>query len=412
MSDLPGVEVTPTTFIYGGEVMGRLPDGRAVFIPFALPGERVRVRLVEEKRSFARAELVEIIQPAEERVLPPCRHFGECGGCHYQHIPYEKQLLLKAEILRDQLERIGGLKNVVVLPTVPSPLELHYRNHVQFHLALGGKLGFQAAHSNRVVAISECHLPEAPIAALWPQLDIEDASGLERVGIRAGADDEVQIILESSNPQGLAFSVEELSISAVHLGPGGCLVLVGSEAVIFEILGRAFQVSGGAFFQVNTLQAEAMVKHLLLSLPLSSQSYVLEVYCGVGLFSAFLAPRVRRLVGIENSPDACADFAANLDEFDNVELYAANAEEVLKAVIFQADVIVVDPPRAGLGRQALDGLLAQDAPHLAYVSCDPATLARDARRLAENGYRLLQVTPFDLFPQTYHIESISLWQKG
>jgi 23S rRNA (uracil1939-C5)-methyltransferase len=406
------VEVTPSLYTYGGEVMGRLADGRAVFIPFALPGERVRIRLVEDKRRYARGELLEIIEPSPERVAPRCPHFQVCGGCHYQHLPYESQLALKAEVLQDQLARIGGLKDVHVAPTVPSPRPFNYRNHIQFHQAPDGALGFQAARSNQVVAVQECHLPEAPIDALWPQLQLEPLPGLDRVGVRVGADEELQLILESSDPQAFEFSVEDLPISAVHLGPGGTIVLAGSEALAFEVLGRTFQVSAGSFFQVNTPQAAAMVEHLLGALPLENSPTVLDVYCGVGLFSAFLAERAGRLVGIESNPDACGDFATNLDEFDHVELYEALAAEVLGSVDFQPDIVVVDPPRTGLGREALDGLLAQEAGWIAYISCDPSTLARDAKRMGAGGYELVQITPFDLFPQTFHIESISIWRKN
>jgi len=406
------VEVSPSLYTYGGEVMGRLEDGRAVFIPFALPGERVRIRLVEDKRRYARGELLEVIEASPRRVAPRCPHFQVCGGCHYQHIPYEYQLELKAEILRDQLDRIGGLKDVKVAPTIPSPESFNYRNHIQFHQAPDGALGFQAARSNQVVAVQECHLPESSIDALWPHLQLEPLPGLDRVGLRAGADDELQLILESSDPQALEFSVEDLPISAVHLGPGGTIVLAGSEALAFEVLGRTFQVSAGSFFQVNTPQAAAMVEHLLEALPLVNNSTVVDVYCGVGLFSVFLAEKAGRLIGIESSPEACGDFAANLDEFNHVELYEALAAEVLGSVNFQPDVVVVDPPRAGLGREALDGLLAQEAGWIAYISCDPSTLARDAKRLSTGGYKLVQVTPFDLFPQTFHIESISIWRKN
>jgi 23S rRNA (uracil1939-C5)-methyltransferase len=392
--------------------MGRLPDGRAVFVPFALPGERLRLRLVEEKRSYARAELVEVLQASPQRIPPRCAHFGVCGGCHYQHLPYEIQLQVKADVLRDQLERIGGLRGFQVDPCVASPLPFNYRNHVQFHLAPDGRLGYQAARSNQVVAIQECHLPEEPINDLWPRLEIEPLAGLDRVGVRMGAGDELQVIFESSGAQAPDFSVEELPISAVHLGPGGCLVLAGSQSLIFEVLERSFQVSAEAFFQVNTRQAETMLRHLLGVLPLTPQTRLLEVYCGVGLFSAFLAPKVAELVGIEASPAACEDFAVNLDEFDNVSLYAAQAEDVLGSLDFHPDIIVVDPPRAGLGKAALDGLLRQEAACIAYISCDPSTLGRDARGLAQAGYRLEKVTPFDLFPQTYHIESVSLWQKA
>ena len=390
--------------------MGRLEDGRAVFIPLAMPGELVRIRLVEEKRNFARAELVEIIEASPERIKPRCRHFGECGGCHYQHIPYSLQLQAKEMILRDQLQRIGKIKQPPVEATRPSPDPLHYRNYIQFHLDDQGRLGFEAARSNRVVPIQECHLPQVDIDSLWRQLQIEPVPGLDRVGLRSGYAEQ-QLILESENPEALEFSVEDLPISAVHLGPGGCLVLAGSQAVTFEILGRPFQVSAGSFFQVNTAQAEAMVIYLLENLPLTSESTVLDVYCGVGLFSAFLAEKVSQLIGIEISESACDDFSANLDEFDHVSLYAASAEEALHSVNFHPDVVVVDPPRSGLGWEALAGLLAQQAACIAYISCDPSTLARDSRRLAEAGYKLLKVTPFDVFPQTFHIESISIWLR-
>jgi 23S rRNA (uracil1939-C5)-methyltransferase len=324
---------------------------------------------------------------------------------------YAAQLQAKAEILVDQLQRIGGLKDPPVRPAVASPRQFNYRNYVQFSLSSEGKLGFQMPRSNQVVVIQECHLPEEPLNATWPQIDLEAVPGLERVGLRLGAGEDVQLILESRHPEPIEFSVEDLPLSAVHLGPGGALVLAGSEQVVMEVLERPFQVSAGAFFQVNTDMAAAMVEHLLAILPVGPGSTVLDVYCGVGLFSAFLAPRCARLVGIEASPEACEDFAVNLDEFDHVELYEAPAEEVLSQVQFKPDVIVVDPPRSGLEPRALDGLLDQGAAWLAYISCDPATLARDARRLAAGGYQLEQVTPFDLFPQTYHIESISLWKR-
>ncbi len=403
--------ITPTALAYGGDGIGRLPDGRAVFVPFVLPGERVRVRIIEEKRGHARAELVEILQPAPERVQPRCPHFITCGGCHYQHMPYALQLQAKTDILVDQLQRIGGLTEVPVQPAIPSPQPYNYRNHIQFHLDRQGKLGFQAMRTNAVVPIRECHLPEESLNWIWPQLDIEPGAGQERVSLRSGAGDEVQIILESDQAEPVDFSVEELPVSVVHLGPGGSLVLAGSEHLEMEVLGQTFRVSAGAFFQVNTPMAEAMVKHLLESLPFSGGTTVLDVYCGVGLFSAFIAPRVNRLVGIEVSEVACSDFAVNLDRFDHVELYQAQADEVLSNLKFQPDIIIVDPPRSGLERGAMDGLLAQGATWLGYVSCDPATLARDARKLIQGGYRLEKITPFDLFSQTYHIESISLFTK-
>jgi len=404
--------ISPTTLVYGGDALGRLPDGRAVFVPFVLPGEKARIAVRQEKRGHVRGELLEILEPSPQRIAPPCPHFTLCGGCHYQHIPYEMQLAAKTEILRDQLQRIGGLADIPLNPAIASPAPFNYRNHVQFHLDPLGKLGFQASRSSQVIPITQCHLPEPPLNEIWPLLDLEPVPGLERISLRLGADDDIQLILESSDGQLFEFSVEELPISAVHLSPAGAVVLAGSEVLLMDILGRSFQVSAGAFFQVNTRLAEAMVRHILEILPLDPSTTLLEIYCGAGLFSAFLAPQVGRLVGIEVSPAACCDFAENLDEFENVELYEASAGEVLRQVNFHPDVILADPPRSGLDHPTLDALLAQQARWLAYVSCDPATLARDARRLSSEGYRLVQVTPFDLFPQTYHIESISLWEKA
>ena len=399
-------ELTLTTLAYGGDALGRLDDGRAVFVPFGLPGERVRVRAVEEKRGHVRARLEEVLAPSPQRIEPRCRHFGACGGCHYQHMSYEAQLEAKAEILLDQLRRIGRIESPPVGATVPSPEQWNYRNHVQFHLTGEGRLGYvHHAEASGVLPISECHLPEPPLNELWPQLEFEPGTEIERVSLRAG--DELMLVLESESPEPPEIEVEA-GISVVHLFEEHPVVAAGAGQMRIEVLGRGFQVSAASFFQVNTAMAARMVEHLMARLPASAET-ILDLYCGVGLFSAFLAPRARRLIGVESSPSACEDFAANLDEFDHVELYEGPAEEVLPHLEAQPEVVLVDPPRAGLGRGVLDALVERKPRVLAYVSCDPSTLARDARRLIDGGYALVEVTPFDLFPQTYHIESISVF---
>jgi len=407
-------DVELTTLIYGGEALGRLPDGRAVFVPFALPGEKVRLRLVEDKRNYARAELLEVLSPAIQRIQPRCVHFGVCGGCHYQHMPYADQLDAKRDILKDQLVRIGKMSDPPIQATISSPQPYNYRNYVQFHLTNEGRLGYYKAQAQQVFAVQECHLPEEPLNIVWPQLQFDSIPELERIGLRLGADNDIQLILESSDLQPPEFSVEDLPISAVHLSEAGALVLAGSEQIIIEVLERSFQVSAGSFFQVNTPMAAAMITHLLENLTnyvalQSGSSVLLDVYCGVGLFSAFLAPRVRRLIGVESSPSAVEDFVANLDDFDNVEIYEAQAEQALPQLTLNPDIILVDPPRAGLEKAVLDSILRYFPKVLVYVSCDPATLARDARRLRKGGYRMRKITPFDLFPQTFHIESLSFW---
>jgi 23S rRNA (uracil1939-C5)-methyltransferase len=370
-------EITCTTLTYGGQALGHLPDGRVVFVPFALPGETIRARLVKEKRGYAEAELLAVITPSPERIAPRCRHFMDCGGCHYQHMTYETQLAAKTQILRDQLTRLAGLADPPVEPAVPSPHPWYYRNHVQFHRAADGRLGFQAARSRQIVPITECHLPEERLNEVWLR---GVKSHEERVSLRVGSDGRVQ--------------------GADYTGP-----------VTMKVLGRLFRVSDESFFQVNTAMAATMVQHVLAHLPLTPADTALDVYCGVGLFSAFLAAPTARLVGVESSPSACADFAANLAEFDRVELYTGTAEQALAALAGPITCLLVDPPRAGLGAAVTAHILRLAPANLVYISCDPATLARDARQLTAGGYHLMRITPFDLFPQTYHIESISFWER-
>lgn len=405
------IEITLTTPTYGGESMGRLVDGRAVFVPFALPGETVRARVIEEKRGFARATLLEVLKASPQRITPKCIHFGACGGCHYQILPYLEQLKLKETILRDQLTRIGKIGNPPVQGIVASPEEWNYRNHVQFHLTEAGRLGFIAADNPRAVTpITECHLPETSINTLWPQLEFEPASSLTRVSLRSG--DEPMLILESDSPE-IPEMETEAGISVVHLSEDEALVLAGDDHIVIEVLGRPFHISAGSFFQVNTTMAAKMIEHLLDKLQVVSSTTLVDVYCGAGLFSAFFAPKVERVIGIEISPSACNDFAINLNEFNNVELYEAPAETVLPNLDLNLhpDVVIVDPPRAGLDKKVLDALLSLGSKKLAYISCDPSTLARDAARLITGGYRLTEITAFDLFPQTYHIESISVFER-
>jgi len=406
-------EILLTTLTYGGDAMGRLEDGRAVFVPFGLPGERVRSRLTEEKRGFARGELMEILDASPQRIIPRCKHFGVCGGCHYQNLPYEEQLKAKKEILRDQLTRIGRIENPPVQEIIASPNPWNYRNHVQFHLTEEGKLGYVGAGTSfaqGIIPITECHLPEESIDSFWPQLEFEPDTTIERVSLRTGKDDDLMLILESDSPETPELEIEA-EISVAHVFEENVVVIAGNDHMVIPVLGRGFRVSAASFFQVNTAPAEKMVQHLVDCLAVSSSTTLLDVYCGVGLFSAFLATNCGRVIGIESSPSACEDFSFNLNEFDRVELYEGLAEEVIPYLKAKPDIVLVDPPRAGLDKQVVDGILKLRPQIIAYVSCDPSTLARDSKRLMEGGYKLKQITPFDLFPQTYHIESISIFER-
>jgi 23S rRNA (uracil1939-C5)-methyltransferase len=397
--------------VYGGDALAHLSGRQAAFLPFGLPGETVKARVLVEKRGHVHLELVEVLEASPRRIIPKCRHFGICGGCHYQQISYQDQLETKTGILRDQLMRIGKIPNAPVESIIPSPLEWNYRNHVQFHLTHAGKLGYIGANNRGVVQISECHLPEKSLNDLWPKLEFDPGLRLERVSLRMGADQATMLVLESNSPE-LPELELEADLSVVHLAGDDAVVMAGSDYLNISVKGRIFRVSAASFFQVNTALAEKMVEHLLQYLPISSKTIMLDVFCGVGLFSSFFAGHVGRLIGVEVSPSACADFIANLDEFDNVELYEAPAEAVLSSLEVKPDIVILDPPRAGLDKRTLEALLSLGPAHIAYVSCDPTTLGRDAARLVGGGYQLTRVTPFDLFPQTYSIESISFFEKA
>ena len=411
MIQLTEYEVTPTVLVYGGDALARLPDGRAVFIPFGIPGESVRVKLVEEKDHYARAEILEILSPSSPRIDPRCPHFSQCGGCHYQHIPYQEQLKNKQAILEDQLERVGKLSDPPVEKIVPSPVAWNYRNHIQFHISEEGNPGFLGYRSNQVIPIQECHLPDEKINQVWPAMDLEYIPGLDRIILRSGeGGEDTLVILESSDPQPIEFSVD-VPLSAIHRGPGGEIVLAGDDFTIIHVHDFPFVVSAGSFFQINTRVAELIVDYLLDILPLSENSLVLDVYCGVGLFSAFLAPHVKQVIGIESDPSAAEDFLYNMAEFDNVVLYDIPAEETLPYLEITPDIILLDPPRAGVSKKVLDSIVSLKPDLITYISCDPATLGRDVRRLHNQGYKLKGSTPFDMFPQTYHIESVNLFQR-
>jgi 23S rRNA (uracil1939-C5)-methyltransferase len=404
------LEVKLDKLVYGGDAMGRLEEGRAIFVPYALPGETVRVRVVKEKRGHVRAELLEVLEASPDRIDARCKHFTECGGCHYQHMSYEKQLEVKRQVLVEQFQRMAGIEDPHVEAIVPSPSEWHYRNTVQFSQTEDGKLGYQAAGTRRVIPITECFLPEEGINQLWPQLNLEPVPGLQRIELRQADNGEMLVM---SGQDELPPEMElELPISAVYLSPiKGPMIMAGDEFGIIHINERPFSFHAGSFFQVNTAQAEALVNHVMGLLPLTSDTVALDVYCGVGLFSAFIAPQVEQLIGIEYSGLSCEDFAVNLDEFENVTIYQGPAERILPSLDVEPDVVLVDPPRSGLKPAALDAIVEMGAGALVYVSCDPATLARDVKRLIKAGYQLERITPFDLFPQTYHIETVVLLTK-
>jgi 23S rRNA (uracil1939-C5)-methyltransferase len=245
---------------------------------------------------------------------------------------------------------------------------------------------------------------------LFPRIQIETTPDLERLTLRAGAEDEALVIFES---EGDAPEIEiDLPVSAALLRPDGTtLTLAGGDYLVETVRGRAFKISAGSFFQVNTPVAEQIIEMVLNGLALRGGETVLDLYCGVGLFTAFISPLAARVIGVEAYAPAVGDAAENLNEFDNVEIYEALAEDVLPSLGIAFDAVVLDPPRSGVAPEVVEALAASSASRIIYVSCDPATLARDAKRLAAGGYALDWVQPLDMFPQTYHVECVAKFSR-
>jgi 23S rRNA (uracil1939-C5)-methyltransferase len=398
------------SLVYEGNGFSRLPDGKAVFVPFVMPGERVVVRLREEKKGFALADLVSIEKPHPERVAPRCLHFGVCGGCHYQHIPYTLQLAYKKDILVEQLHRIAGINSPTVDKVISAPEIWNYRNTIQFQVSPQGKLCFAAARDNAFFEVQECHLPMDAVGSLWPQMLFENDSYLGRLEMRQNLSGD--LLLEFEGEAGEIPEIEsESNVSLVSLAGADTVVLAGEDYLVMEVQGRPFIVSAGSFFQTNFAGAETLVNEVCRLVKECGCHRLLDIYSGVGLFSAFLAGDVDELVAIESNPSSCKDFAQNLDDYENVSLYEGLAEQVLPALDFRPDGVIVDPPRTGLKPKARQALVDLHPEFILYGSCNPATLARDLNHLLQAGYQIQQTILVDMFPQTYHIESVILMSR-
>ncbi len=402
---------------HGGSAIGRY-EGRAIFVPYGIPGEQLRVRIIQDKGRFAVAELVEVLTESPDRVEPNCPYFGNglCGGCQFQQIDYAKQLELKQQIVQDQLTRLGGLSDATVHPTIASPAVYGYRSHATFHVAPNGHLGFIKTDHRTVLPVDECLLLSPTLRAAFEDAQTEHFKSGTRIRFQSGSDnkpihfpigsvtDDVAEPLEakpaqrSLNKHNRSHQTSSASIDFEKLS---------NEAVHYTIKDRTFRCSAGSFFQVNLAQAEKLVDLVLERLKLQGTEHILDLYSGVGLFTAFLAVQAKQVSAVELFAPAVEDAQVNLNDYANIELYVGKIESVLPRLTQNYEAAVVDPPRAGMDTPALDALIKLQPHQIVYVSCDPATLARDAKRLTASGYTLHDVQPVDMFPQTYHIECVA-----
>ena len=404
------IELKIDTMAHGGEALGR-HEGKVVFVRGAIPGEVVRARVVEERKRWSRAELLHVLDVSPHRVDPPCPYFGICGGCHWQHVDDEAQLAYKQQIVTDQLQRIGHLGSPPVRPAIGLAEPWFYRNHVQFAVHASGQLGFQAARSHEVVPVERCMLLHPYLDELHAALDLEWPE-LRRLSLRAGIHTgERMVVFETAEDQVPELEVD-LAVSCVlRLSDGTDLSLIGRGAYEEALRGRRFRISAGSFFQVNTAQAEALLDVVQAYVEPSAGDLLLDLYCGVGTLGLSLRDQVGRVIGVEVHPAAVADARANAEGVDGAVFLEGEARTILPNLQERVSKAIVDPPRQGCRPEVIAALLHLAPSRLVYVSCDPTTLARNGASLADGGYELVEVQPIDMFPQTYHIETVSLWRR-
>jgi 23S rRNA (uracil1939-C5)-methyltransferase len=293
-------------------------------------------------------------------------------------------------------------------------LDYGYRNHTQFAMTAEGYVGYRRAASHDVLPINRCLLLAPLLDDLHGALDIS-YSGLTGITLRAGLNTGQGLVLFETASDDVPELEIELPVACAARTAAGVQPMIGQPYIEEEVAGRRYRVAAESFFQVNTAGAEALVDLTVGYLAAGPDDVVLDAYCGVGLFTLAVAERVAEVIGIESSPSAVEDLAHNAGELANITLHEGSVEEVLPAIVEQGqrvDLVVMDPPRAGAGQAAIEGLAALSPRRIVYVSCDPATLARDAVYLVAAGYRLLEAQPVDMFPQTFHVETVAVWDKS
>ena len=429
------LELTVDALAYGGKGVARL-DGYVVFVAGGIPGDRVRARVEKSKRAYAEARAVEILEPSPDRI--PAR--AEHPGTPWQVLPYESQLAVKAEQVEDALRRIGRLDGFTLEPIVPATQQWRYRNKVEYSFGDGGLIGFHApGRFDEILAIDDDVLADERVnpirsqvaAALadLPAWNRRTQEGLLRnLVVRQGRrSDTFQVRLVTSPGtvpvERLVEGVEATGLwwtQAAGLGEstqGGRSVLLAGAPQVEERLGDLrFLISPEAFFQTNTEMAEVLYGVAAEYAALRGHERVFDLYCGIGTIALTLAPRAGKVFGLELVETAIQDAASNakLNEIRNARFYSGDVRTSLRDLVTEAgkpDLVVVDPPRAGLSQKVVRRLIEAGPERIVYVSCNPTTLAPNAAQLVEAGYTLTRVRPVDMFPQTPHIETVALLER-
>lgn len=405
-------ELELTAMAHGGRALGR-QGKQTIFVPYTIPGEVIEARITQDKGRVAFAEGVRLVEASVDRVFPACPHFGpqRCGRCQWQHIDYPAQLLLKQDILADQLARVGGFEEADVQPVIPSPVEWGYNYHMTLQATQEGKLGFMDANETGIFTIEECHILHPDLLTLYDQLDL-DFSELRHITLQLGTDGSTMLILGVDSEDDVPELAADFPTSVNLLLPDNEPVnLIGDPHARYEIGGHSFRVTAGSALRANIAQIDALAKLVVHMLDLPPKAAVLDLYAGVGVFTAYLADHADLITLAESYPPAVTDAEANLADHDHVDIIEGTVEDVLDSADEKYNAAILDPPSKGLDVEVIDLLVENDIPRLVYVSSDPATLARDAKRLVNQGYTLGKVYPIDLSPQTYYIDCVAVFDR-
>jgi 23S rRNA (uracil1939-C5)-methyltransferase len=390
---MPLIEIEK--LVYGGDGLSRL-EGQVILTPLVLPSERITVETSKIKNGLLRGVVTRIEQASPHRVDPRCPYFGSCGGCQYQHSDYGYQVEQKRNILLENLQRLGGISYSGEIETLTAD-PWFYRNRIQLHFAKASS-GFHRLGSNQLVPVADCFIASPLLVEAIKKLSElvskpEWPSFLQSAELFSNETDLQINVLETTRPVAARFFEWLKKFLPIAPGP-----------IAYRAAGHEFRISHGAFFQVNRFLIEQLVEEVMGE---AAGEHAIDLYAGVGLFSLPLAAKFAKVDSVERSGPAVRDleFNAQQGEIRNVTASRAASEEFLRAVQIAPDLIVADPPRSGLGKEATEELIRIKPKKLTIVSCDPATLARDLKHL-QTAFRITRMTLVDLFPQTYHLETV------
>ena len=422
----PLVKLDIDALSYGPYGVGRV-DGKAVMVPHTAPGDQIEARITESKERYAIGEIVRLLRPSSARQSPPCPYVGACGGCSWQHITYETQLKAKEQSVSDALRRIGKLDGFELRPIIPSALEYRYRRRIRLQVGADKRLGFFGASSHRLVEIDACLIADDRINRVIKKLQswIRDIStAIEHIEVVTGDESQQLVVVAQGSEEFVSSDAGECEKLTSTGGPLNGLIFLGrswrqawGQTSIAVRLSDSHSVSVEAevFTQINPDANRRILEELLRAGEFRNSDRILELFSGAGNFTLPIALQTKQIVAVEGYQAAVASGQRNAAKYSigNIRWICApvpRAVAQLKQRRERFDTIVLDPPRAG-AKDLMPGLTALGAKTILYVSCNPATLARDLAVLVKHGYKLRMVQPVDMFPQTFHVEALALLER-